>query len=203
MTSLDELLLNMVTGIIPARIFMDRFSTRSDGALGKESGITPLRLFPARLTYLREGDATPSDGGMLPERMLPASIRVWRPGSVATSSGMVPEIWLPERSNLTSEVRFAMQLCSSVPWSRTDLSSRDSTRSGRLELQLTPRQPQKLSESALHDVRTRRGSSEMPDLKQSRAWRSASDLLPGCADENAELFERKTRTLVHRRSVCA
>lgn len=83
MTSLDELLLNMVTGIIPARIFMDRFSTRSDGALGKESGITPLRLFPARLTYLREGDATPSDGGMLPERMLPASIRsleAWKRG---------------------------------------------------------------------------------------------------------------------------
>lgn len=201
MTRLDEFLLNRVSGISSLRKFIERFSTRSDGALVKETGKAPLRLFLARFTYLREA-AAPSDRGMLPARLLPASIRVWRPGSTPISSGMIPERPLPDRSSRTSEVRFAMQPCCSLPWSCTDLRSTDTTRTGRLELQLTPRQLQKLSESVLHDPRTPCGSAEMPDLKQSRAWRSASDLLPGCAEENVESFDRKMKML-HRRSVCA
>jgi hypothetical protein len=114
---------------------------------------------------------------------------------------MLPEISLPEKSSCTSEVRFATQLCN-LPWSCTDLRSRDTTRTGRLELQLTPPQLKKLSESVRHDPRTPLGSAEMPDLKQSRAWRSASDLLPGCAEENVALVDRKTKML-HSRSVCA
>ena len=79
-----------------------------------------------------------------------------------------------------------MQL-DSVPVSSVDLSWRDTARIGRVVLQVTPRQPQKLS--LRHDRRTPAGSLEMPDLKQRRACRSSSVLLVACADENMIVLE--------------
>ena len=88
-----------------------------------------------------------------------------------------------------------MQL-DSVPVSSVDLSWRDTTRIGRVVLQVTPRQPQKLSESLRHDPRTRADPLEMPDLKQRRACRSLSDLLLACADVNTTVLEDRNMRMV-------
>lgn len=91
-----------------------------------------------------------------------------------------------------------MQL-DSVPVSCVDLNWRDTTRIGRVVLQVTPCQPQKLSESLRHDPRTPAGSLEMPDLKQRRACRSSSVLLVACADENIIVLEDRNMRMVQRR----
>lgn len=80
--------------------------------------------------------------------------------------------------------------------SRVDLSWRETTRIGRVVLQLTPRQPQKLSDSLRHDPRTLAGSLEMPALKQRRACRSSSVLLVACADENTIVLEDRNMRMV-------
>lgn len=91
-----------------------------------------------------------------------------------------------------------MQL-DSVPLSSVDLNCMDTTRIGRVMLQVTPCQLQKLSESLCHDPRTPSGSLEMPDLKQRRACRSSSVLLLACADVNIIVLEERTMRMVQRR----
>ena len=66
---------------------------------------------------------------------------------------------------------------------------------------MTPLQLQKSSEPLRHDPRTLPGSAEMLDLKQRRAFRSASGLLLVCADEKVALLEvSETRTPYRKKS---
>lgn len=87
----------------------------------------------------------------------------------------------------------------SVPVSGADLNCMDTARIGRVMLQVTPCQLQKLSDSLRHDLRTPAGSLETPALKQRRAWRSSSDLLLACADVNTIVLEDRNMRMAQRR----
>lgn len=77
-----------------------------------------------------------------------------------------------------------------------ELSSRCTTRDGYDELQVTPLQLQKLSESSIHELRTPSRSNKMPDLKQRRAFRSLSDLFD-CAAASIAVLKKVKMSKLH------